>query len=226
MSLSTYAGVLAAVADYVNRTDMTTQIVDAVVLAEAEMRIKLREAGLCGAETRATSSINAEYEAAPTRFGRPISMKVYNDDTDVWELLTNISPEAFSDLKEGIGAQTGRPTHYSYIAGSLAFHPTPDTTYTVELIYIADFAPLTVSNTSNWILADYPNAYLYGALHALEPLLFEDTRVALWGGNFARAVQGIIDAEGAKIGQRDTVRYRAADLPIRRRTGFNINTGV
>ncbi len=225
MSLSTYAGVLAAAADYVNRTDMTTQIVDALVLAEAEMRIKLREAGLCGGETRATSSIDAEYETPPTRFGRPIQMKVYNDDTDVWELLSNISPQAFSDLKESVAAQTGRPTHYSYIAGSLAFYPTPDTTYTVEMIYISDFAPLSVSNTSNWILADYPNAYLYGTLHALEPLLFEDTRMGLWSANFARAVQGIIDAEGAKQGQRDTARYRA-DLPIRRRTGFNINTGV
>lgn len=225
MALDTYTGLKAAVADYVNRTDLTSQIVDAVTLAEGEMRTKLREAGICGAEVRATSSVNAEYETAPTRFGGAIAMKVYNSTTGVWESVENASPVALGELKAAVSGQTGQPTHFSYVGGALMFHPTPDKTYTVEMIYMSDFAPLSGSNASNWILADYPQAYLYGALYALEPLLMEDERMGMWGQNFARAVQGIIEAETAKIGQRDTPLYRASDLPIRRRTGFNINTG-
>jgi hypothetical protein len=45
--------------------------------------------------------------------------------------------------------------------------------------------------SSNWILRDHPDAYLYGALLQAAPFLRDDERIAVWGGLFERAIDGI-----------------------------------
>lgn len=51
-----------------------------------------------------------------------------------------------------------------------------------------DFSPLSDGNTSNWILADYPDVYLYGALMEAAPYLHEDERVNIWAQLYAAAI--------------------------------------
>lgn len=52
-----------------------------------------------------------------------------------------------------------------------------------------DFAALSNQNSSNWILSNYPDVYLYGALLEAAPYLMEDARVGVWGELYAIAVK-------------------------------------
>ncbi len=49
-----------------------------------------------------------------------------------------------------------------------------------ELFYYAKLTPLDGTNTTNSLLTDAPDAYLYGALAASAPFLLNDERVQLW----------------------------------------------
>jgi len=51
-----------------------------------------------------------------------------------------------------------------------------------------DFADLSDSNSSNWILAGYPDVYLYGALTEAAPYLIDDERVGVWKSLYTEAI--------------------------------------
>ena len=69
------------------------------------------------------------------------------------------------------------------------------------MIYRASIPALSDSNTSNWLLEEAPDAYLYGTLMQTAPWLREDERVAMWGSLYAQAIQSVNkDGEMAKHG--------------------------
>jgi hypothetical protein len=61
----------------------------------------------------------------------------------------------------------------------------------MELIYYQDIPKLSASQTTNWLLGDAPDAYLYGSLMQAAPYLGEDERVAIWSSLYAKAVADI-----------------------------------
>jgi hypothetical protein len=79
--------------------------------------------------------------------------------------------------------------------------PTPDTTYSGELLYYAELEPLSDSNASNWLLEMSPDAYLYGALMQSAPYLKDDARMAVWSMLYSGAVAGTnLQSNKAKSG--------------------------
>lgn len=57
--------------------------------------------------------------------------------------------------------------------------PVPNTTYTIELIYYLRIPALSDSATSNWMLTDHPDAYLYGTLyHGMIQLEYTADKIA------------------------------------------------
>jgi hypothetical protein len=80
-------------------------------------------------------------------------------------------------------------------------YPTPDTTYTVEMVYYSKIVPLDNINTSNWLLTYFPDAYLYGTLMHSAPYLGEDARMQVWSALYEKAIDGInADSDKAKFG--------------------------
>jgi len=65
MALSTYTELKASVADWLNRTDLTTIIPDFIALAEAQIERTLRTRQMI---VRTTASIDTEYSAVPADF--------------------------------------------------------------------------------------------------------------------------------------------------------------
>ena len=85
--------------------------------------------------------------------------------------------------------------------GSIEVFPTPDSTYTLEMVYYSKIVPLTDANTSNWLLEYFPDAYLYGALMHSAPFLGEDNRLAIWSTLYGNAISAInTDSDKAKFG--------------------------
>jgi hypothetical protein len=114
------------------------------------------------------------------------------------ELVTPLSLQTY---RRNNADTTGRPQYYSIIAGQIEVWPTPDSAYTGELYYYARNTPLDDSNTSNWILQYFPDAYLYGALVHSAPYLVDDQRTQVWAALYQSAIDGInANNEKAKFG--------------------------
>ena len=95
------------------------------------------------------------------------------------------------ELREKSGNTAGRPRYYSHVADTIEVYPTPDSTYTIELMYYNEIPSLTSVNTTNWLIGVAPDAYLYGSLLQAAPYLAEDSRIEVWGGLYSSAIQAL-----------------------------------
>lgn len=84
---------------------------------------------------------------------------------------------------------TDRPRYFTIFGSELELAPTPDTDYTIEMIYRQNIPSLS-ANSTNWLLALAPDAYLYGALLESSPYIKEDERIQTW----ALGLQTALDA--------------------------------
>lgn len=158
MSLSTYAELQTAVANYLERSDLTDRIPEFIALTEARMNREIRCNRMI---TRSTATIADEFSALPTDFLAPRSMRLTT--ASKW-LMSYVTPEQMGDFKEGSFTQSGELLSYSVVGSEFEFFPVPTEDYTVALTYFAQIPALSDANTSNWVLANHPDAYLHGAL--------------------------------------------------------------
>jgi len=185
MSLTTYAQLQSSIDAWLgNRGDIDSEIKDFIALAEARMWMDLRIRAM---EARTTDTANAEYLTLPSDFIALRSIKIGG------HVLDYMTPERME--RTANSDTTGQPKTYSIVGDELQFAPTPDQSYTVELAYFKRLPALSDSNTSNWILTNVPQLYLYGALLEAEPFLENDQRVALWGAQFQASLDKLNLAE-------------------------------
>jgi hypothetical protein len=215
MAISTYSELQTAVANWLNRTDLTDRIPEFIALAEAQMNRRLRVRQMV---TRAEAALASEFVDAPQDMLEPIRLTLEISESDI-RMLQYLAPERLLAEKVGI-VSSAEPAFYSMVGGSLQLLPMPDTTYTSELTYYARIAPLA-SNSTNWLLSAYPDAYLYGALLQAAPYLVDDERTVTWGTMFQAALNDIQMSNRVPAGN---ARTEVAGLVGRQ--SFNINAGV
>ena len=194
MALSNYTELQAAVADQLDRTDLTGQIPDFIKLAEAQMNRVIRHWRM---QDRVTASVDTQYTALPSNFAEAIRMVVTTGNYSVLELVGNME---LSRLRANVADAAGRPQFYAINDQAIEVFPTPDAVYTTELVYYETIDPLANTGT-NWLLTYYPDAYLYGACLHSAPYLQEDARMQTWGALYEAAISAINqDAERAQTG--------------------------
>ena len=157
MALTTYSELKTSIADWLNRSDLTTQIADFIALTEADFNSKLRVRAMI---SQANVTVNAETAALPTDFLQIRDFYILNGQTKV--PLTYTTP-AQMDTTSGTST-TGKPTTFTILGDTIRFSPKPDATYTAVMNYFKRFSPLSSSVTTNFILTNHPAIYLYGAL--------------------------------------------------------------
>lgn len=184
MALDTYTNLKLSVADWLNRTDLTTQIADFIVLAEATMKRKIRKwTVLEPAFIIASPSVDA-----PADLSVPRSMRLVTGSPSLDVPLRLCTIEMLNERKARSYGVQGRPTDVSFVDGVFYFAPEPDQSYTAELFYFSTLTPLSGSVASNAVLVEAPDAYLFGALMHAEPYLEHDERVPTWKTQFADAI--------------------------------------
>jgi hypothetical protein len=215
MSFDTYAALQAEVARWIRRDDLTDDIPGFITLAEAQMNQRLRVPEMM---TNAAQSITAETLALPTDFLAVKSFRLTSGSGRELKFITEEQAQSYKATPSQIPAE---PRTYTRRGSYFEFTPTPDQTYTGSLTYYAKIPALTDSATSNWVLADFPHAYLYGALMQSAPFLKADVRMATWGPLFEAALDDIRTANRAVQSPALTVD---GGLGVRRE-GFNIMSG-
>lgn len=192
MSVTTYSGLVATIADTLNRGDLTNAIPTFIRLAEAQMdrRIRVRRQ-----TTRATASVNSEYTVVPVGFA---GVRSFDLSTSPPTPLQFLEPAEMTKRKHDRYWPSGKPVFYSIVGEEFQFLPAPDGSYLAELTYWLRIPQLTPDNQVNWLITDNPDAYLYGSLLQAAPYLKDDDRVAMWEGFFTTIVDDI-NSDDAKM---------------------------
>lgn len=185
MAISTFAELKTAIADFLNRDDLTSTIPTFIALAEAQINRDIRHYEM---ENRATAELSSQYLDRPSDWVETIRLHVTSGGTRVLNLLSRAS---MADKRQGAENATGEPGFYCHSERGFEVFPTPDGTYTTELLYYQKITALSDSNTSNWLLSDHPDVYLYGSLLHSAPYLAEDQRIAVWAQLYSAAIQRI-----------------------------------
>ena len=194
MAISTYAELQTAVSNWLNRDDLTAVIPDFIALTEADMQRRVRHWRM---EKRATASFDAQFSEVPNDWLDTIKLSV-STATGPQEVAL-VSHADMADLRRTTNDQGGTPQFYSMSAGQFELFPTPSEATTGTLLYVAQIDALSNSNTSNWILDRFPDAYLYGALQHSAPYLSDDQRIAIWGALYQSTIDAInADSENSK----------------------------
>jgi hypothetical protein len=195
MAITTYTELKTAIADFLNRDDLSAAVPTFISLAEADMQRRVRHWRM---EKRSTAELDTQYSAIPADFVEVIRFYVTSNDTRPLEL---ISQAELLDRKAKRSNASGAPAYYALTAGELEIYPVPDGTYDVELYYVSRIPALSDSNASNWLLEQYQDAYLYGALVHSAPYLKDDARIQVWAALYQNAIDAInAESERSKFG--------------------------
>lgn len=179
MSITTYSELQTAVADFLNRDDLTSAIPTFVDLAEAQIARDVRHWRM---EKRAESDVTDQFHALPTDFVEFIRLTIESYP------LALMSRDEMQRERFSSGDTGGQPTGYSLTGGEIELYPTPDQSYSLEMVYYGEIEALSDSNTTNWLLQYAPDVYLYAVLAQTAPYLQADERLAVWGSLYQAAL--------------------------------------
>lgn len=186
MAITTYAELQTAVADFAHRSDLTTVLPTLVRLAEDVIYADLDSRQQDTIASLSTVA-NTETVALPTDFMSFRSLSVSSGTRH--ETLTFLTPTQYS--QEFQYDYTGTPRAYTIIGADIKLQPIPDDVYTLKAIYEAKIPNLSVSNTTNWLLTNYPSAYLYATLMQVAIYTKNTEDGAVWGNLYSKVAQGI-----------------------------------
>ena len=207
MAITSYSTLQTTVGDWLNRSDLTTVIPDFITLAEAQFNRTLRHRKMV---ERATATLDTEYSAMPADWLESIRYQINTNPITVMEF---VSPDQAAMLK-GAYSTSGKPIFYSQIGQQFQVIPAPDSgsAYTGELTYYAKIPALSAGNTSNWLLVDSPDIYLYGALLQSAPYLQDDQRLNIWAAIYQRLIEDLKVSDERSRMATSSLRMRARSL--------------
>ena len=178
MALGTFTELKDAIADWLDRSDLTARIPDFIALAEARINRELRIRPMEVRSTMETTS-GQQYFNLP---GGYIQMRNIQLNTNPTAPLEYITPEMLDRLYGS--SATGKPRAYSLIGDEIQLAPIPDTAYTLEMAFYEKFTALgdgtSGTVTSNWLTINAPDILLYGSLMEAEPFIKNDERIPVW----------------------------------------------
>lgn len=191
MALTNYSDLKTSVANYLGRSDLTSQIPDFISLAEIRLNRTLRIRQMLQTATASTTGGDPTVGLPPDFLELRDLFVVGNPRTP----LSFLSPSAFS--RDARADQSGRPVFYTMNGAEFVLAPLPDTNYTISMLYYAKPAALSDATPSNVFMANAADCLLYGALVEAEPFLMNDARLAVWSSLFTNATQSLNDSDDA-----------------------------
>ena len=186
MAIGTFAQLKTATANWLDRSDLTCRIPEFITLAEARFNRVLRIRDMEAVSTSISTVAGTREYSLPTRF---VQMKEFHLTTDPLTPLSYITPEMMTRMQAG--SSKSKPQVYTIIADNVRLGPNPDAVYTTSMLYYQAFAALSDAATTNDMLTNNPDVYLYGTLLEAEPFIMNDQRVGLWLAAFEKAVGDI-----------------------------------
>jgi len=204
MAISTHAELKTAVANWLDRSNLTSRIPEFIRIAESQIGKDVRIRQM---EKRVSASISTEYYDVPTDLIKIRNVQLTLSDRVI--PLEYLTPEQMDHFLSS--DNIGEPYYYTIIGEEFQFKLIPDQTYTIEIAYFARFPYFTGDNDTNWLLTNFPEIYLYATLVAAEPYVDNDKEVQKWMALYASSVK-------AANKQDQEARFSGATLRRRSKT--------
>lgn len=189
MAFTSYTTLKSTIADYLARSDLTSQIPDFITLAENRLRRDLRIRQMLKVVTTTMTSGDSTV-ALPSDF---LAMRGLYLATNPVSTVEYLSIPSF--YTNGRVTESGKPTKYTSLGAELQFAPVPDSAYTLNMVYYAAPEYLSSSVASNVFLANCPDLLLYGALGEAEPYLMNDARLQTWASLYDRGLNSLTSSD-------------------------------
>ena len=194
MSIGNYAELQTAVANFMARSDLTSQIPDFITMAESRMSREL-ETREQEKRSQATLTAGDEYILLPNDFREVREVKINASPTRV---LSYYSPSALDSMYSSNGQ--GMPEGYSIVGLEMKLRPIPDSAYTSEIVYIGSLPNISNITTPTLFIRS-PDLYLYGALAEGYAYLLDEARAAQYDQKFTRILEEIkVDEQRSHYG--------------------------
>jgi hypothetical protein len=206
MAISTYTELQTAVANWLDRDDLGARIPEFISLTEARFNRILRIRSMETEADQDTTAGTRTYNL-PTDYRQ---MRTVHLTTNPITPMSYITPEIMDRI--WAGSTSGKPVAYTIKGNSVYLGPAPDTVYTIRFLYYKKIPSLSALVTTNDLLGDAPDVYLYGCLLEAEPFLQNDTRVQLWATAFQQAI--------ADIQEQDEKDRHSGDLRVLNTSGY------
>lgn len=183
MPINSYAELKTAVADYLQRGDLTAMIPQFIALAESDIQADI--ADLPELLVHAT---------ATTAAGNPLvdTLNMYAL-RDAW-----VSGERVHIAQPGMmtttSTDTGAPQAIAIEgASAIRVYPTPDAAYAIDILYVPVISPTLAGGepsdtATNWILQRHPGAYLYGACLHASAYIEDAAKLAAWQSGYDASI--------------------------------------
>jgi hypothetical protein len=205
MAITTYTELKSAVADWLNRSDLTAVIPSFIALAESyfnqEERLRNQKSIV-----RATATFDQEYEALPGDYLEMLNLT--NQTTVPFQKVQFLSLNQWDDYKRDF-TTLQVPKYYTIVGNQLQLLPVPGSSITAEMVYYAKIPALSDSNAANWLLTNHPEVYLYGTLIQAAPYLKDDDRIATWNAMLERSLDNIHQADDRALYAGSVIKTRA-----------------
>lgn len=220
MAISNYSNLQTGIADFLNRDDLTSVIPTFIDMAQGQINRDVRHWKM---ETTANIDITSDFGYMPTGWLETKNVLYYPDisDTTKYHPLEYLSQNAFDERKMNSENKVGEPEYYTLSAVNgvpvINVFPQPkDRTNDKVLLYYLTKYDLTVANTSNWLVLDFPDVYLYGSLIHAAIYLKDDERLPMFTQMYNAAVQRVNASSTESEFKHDRLRTRKLGLDTSR----------
>jgi hypothetical protein len=170
MAITTYAQLQAAVASWLDRDDLTTEIVDFITLFEAVANRRLRVRQM---ETSTTLTPSSGSATLPSDY---LQWRRVTWTGSVRQELEYVHPSYLQALYPDTPSDT--PTVFTIEGSTLKVRPTSETG--LEFDYYQKIAALSDAATTNWLLTAHPDLYLFGSLVEAQMFTVDPEQAAIW----------------------------------------------
>lgn len=184
MALTTYALLKTTIANYLNRTDLTSYLGDFITLTESRLNRELRVREMVNTDTSTTTVAGTQSYSLPSGFLEASAVIYQSNPYRTLRFMAN------GDFyrQYNVTQTSGLPTFFTIVGEKILLGVAPDSAKTLQIDFYKTLTPLSESNTTNTILTNYPELYLYGALAESSPFLMQDERLNTWAGLYKEAL--------------------------------------
>lgn len=183
--ISNYSQLKTAIANFMHRTDLDSNLPTFIQLAEKRITNIIKSGQLENLHTtytvaaQETIDLPADYTALKSIVIKTIPQK-----------QLTLRPAHIINQYNQMQV-TGRPEFYCIELDKIKLSPIPDAAYQIDIVSFDRLDALSDTNTTNWVLEQYPYLYLYASLVEASIFTNDVELIELYQSKYNQAIEDI-----------------------------------